>query len=301
MCADWEVYLQKYQDLAKEHNICIVPGTIVQLIKASSATFSTNVNGGDTTDADTDKDKDKDKDTDILINVAYFISNTGAILGKYQKKNLWHPERPHLTSSTSAPHETITDTPLGPVGLLICWDLAFPEAFRELIASGAKTIIIPTFWTLSDCSPYGLAKNPLSEKLFLESVLAARAFENTCCVVFVNAGAEAGKAERGNYAGLSRVCVPFSGALKGEEVDIEGNTKSVGEEEEEVVDKLDGGKKRKRGAEQEEGGGMRREEGMSIVEVDMEDVEEAEKNYKVREDIQGEGWHYTYRHQSGKL
>ena len=276
----------------------------MQLIKTSSASASssTNVNGGDYTDTDTnqDADKDKDQETDILINVAYFIANTGAILGKYQKKNLWHPERPHLTSSTSAPHETITDTPLGPVGLLICWDLAFPEAFRELIASGAKTIIIPTFWTLSDCSPYGLSKNPLSEKLFLESVLAARAFENTCSVVFVNAGAEVGKAERGNYAGLSRVCVPFSGALKGEEVDIEGNTKSV-REEEVVRDKLDGGKKRKRGAEQEEGGGMGREEGMSIVEVDMEDVEEAEKNYKVREDIQGEGWHYTYRHQSGKL
>jgi hypothetical protein len=26
---------------------------------------------------------------------------------------------------------------------------AFPEAFRELIAGGAKIIIIPTFWNLS--------------------------------------------------------------------------------------------------------------------------------------------------------
>lgn len=29
--------------------------------------------------------------------------------------------------------------------MLICWDLAFPEAFRELIGQGAKIIIIPTF------------------------------------------------------------------------------------------------------------------------------------------------------------
>ena len=29
--------------------------------------------------------------------------------------------------------------------MLICWDLAFPEAFRELIYQGAKIIIIPTF------------------------------------------------------------------------------------------------------------------------------------------------------------
>lgn len=148
---------------------------------------------------------------DQLHNVAYFIDDKGKILGRYQKKNLWyscalvqhpplfsscclnlwidnhrllrrHPERPHLTSSTHAPHETI-QTPLGPVGMLICWDLAFPEAFRELIANGAKMIIIPTFWTHADCSAYGLAKNPMSEKLFLESTITARAFENTCAIV----------------------------------------------------------------------------------------------------------------------
>jgi hypothetical protein len=38
-------------------------------------------------------------------------------------------------------------------------------------------------------------------------------------------------------------------------------------------------------------------EGMSIVDVDMRVVEEAEENYKVRADIGREGWHYTYRHQ----
>ena len=49
---------------------------------------------------------------------------------------------------------------------------------------GAKTIILPTFWTLADCSTYGLSKNPMSEKLFLESTVTSRAFENTCAVVF---------------------------------------------------------------------------------------------------------------------
>ena len=98
-------------------------------------------------------------------------------------------------------------------------------------------------------------------------MLTARTFENTCGVAFVNAGAEAGR-DKGNYAGLSRVCMPFVGAMKGEE----------GRE-----------------------GGMGKEEGMSIVEIDMEFVEEAEKNYKVREDMERQGWHYTYRHQSWKL
>ena len=166
--------------------------------------------------------------------------------------------------------------------MLICWDLAFPEAFRELIAAGAKTIIIPTFWTLADCSPYGLSVNPRAEALFLESMMTARAFENTCCIVFVNAGRPAisikegmnepkpedgkpgappdAKPSTGHYAGLSRVALPFVGALGDETKDTA-------------------------------------EEAMSIVDVNMKHVEEAEANYKVRADMDSETWHYSYRHQ----
>jgi predicted amidohydrolase len=64
--------------------------------------------------------------------------------------------------------------------MLICWDLAFPEAFREMIAQGAKIIVIPTFWTLKDAGEKGMARNPAAEGLFLDSILTARAFENTC-------------------------------------------------------------------------------------------------------------------------
>ncbi|OCK83348.1 carbon-nitrogen hydrolase [Lepidopterella palustris CBS 459.81] len=184
LCEQWETYLKKYQDLAKECEICIVPGTIVEYHKGAS------------------------KDENKLHNVAYFIDQKGEIIGKYVKKNLWGPERDHLTSSGRSPHE-VFDTPLGRVGLLICWDLAFPEAFRELIAQGAKLIIIPTFWTLSDCSPEGLKLNPSAEAVFLNSMLTARTFENTCAIIFANAGGPPGR----GYAGLSQVCVPYIGAL----------------------------------------------------------------------------------------
>jgi len=237
LCAQWELYLNKYRALAKANNICIVPGTLVELHETAA------------------------DEANKLINVAYFIDNNGEILGSYQKKNIWHPERPHLSSSTFDPHSVI-ETPLGPVGLLICWDLAFPEAFRELIAQGAKIIIIPTFWTITDCSPYGLKLNPRSEALFLESTLTARTFENTCAVVFANAGGPPSSKKPNPYAGLSRVTVPFLGALGDQTKDSA-------------------------------------EEGMSIVDLDMEILEEAEKQYKVREDIARSDWHYDYRHTSG--
>lgn len=155
LARQWETYLGWYKDLAKEVGICIVPGTIVELHQGE----------GDLGER--------------LLNVAYFIDWSGEVVGKYVKKNLWGPERDHLTGSGRDVHE-VFDTPLGKVGMLICWDLAFPEAFRELIAQGAKLIIVPTFWTLKDCNEKGLALNPSAEALFLDSMLTARAFENTC-------------------------------------------------------------------------------------------------------------------------
>ena len=142
------------------------------------------------------------------------------------------------------------------MGILVCWDLAFPEAFRALIRQGAKIVIVPTFWMATDCLPEGLRINPDAEALFIRSVLTARAFENTCCIVFVNVG---GKAEDG-CCGLSQVAMPLVGTVKGS---------------------FDGP-----------------EEGMRVVEVDMEVLEIAERNYKVREDLAKEDWHYGYSHES---
>lgn len=41
---------------------------------------------------------------------------------------------------------------------------------------------------------------------------------------------------------------------------------------------------------------MGNKEGVRVVEMDMGLVRIAEENYKVREDIKKEGWHYSYRH-----
>lgn len=155
LCADWKTYLRRYQDLARDCNINIVPGTIVQTNDEAAPPISqtsadSSPGGSPSTEnhapaTSTGGVASYSSTPNYLSNVAYFISNKGEILGSYTKKNLWGPtEREHLTSSGRQPHPAI-DTPLGKVGLLICWDLAFPEAFRELIAQGVKLIIIPTF------------------------------------------------------------------------------------------------------------------------------------------------------------
>ncbi|RMZ88300.1 hypothetical protein DV736_g4484, partial [Chaetothyriales sp. CBS 134916] len=195
-------YLLKYQALAKELKINIVPGTLLTPGPIRRADDGTSKPG--------------------LLNVASFISSSGKILGSYTKVNLWIPERPHIlsgpqaqryTESTSspAPLHSVFNTPLGPVGMLVCWDLAFPEAFRSLILQGAKIIIIPSFWLVTDMSKEGREYNPDSEPLFLKSALVSRAFENTCCIIFVNAG---GPKDEG-WAGISRVTMPIVGTLPG--------------------------------------------------------------------------------------
>lgn len=232
-----QTYLDAYCKLAKKLGINIVPGTIIEAHKGQK-------------DGNSSSEEQSDH---VLYNTAYFISSAGEVVGKYVKKNIWHPERPHLTSSGTDPHE-VFDTEVGKVGMLICWDLAFPEAFRELIAKGAEIIIIPTYWGKHDASPEALKLNPDSEQLFIESTLTARCYENTCAIIFANA---AGPADF--YLGMSRAVLPFMGPVQGKSMPAE-------------------------------------QEGHMVVDLDMSVLALAEENYKVREDIESDGWHYTYRH-----
>ncbi|KAK5987816.1 putative nitrilase [Cladobotryum mycophilum] len=233
-------YLARYQALAKELGVAIVPGTILELTSPGS-------------------EEEGEGEANGIANVAYFIGPEGSILGRYQKKNLWHPERSILTADAETPHLAF-DTPWGRFGLLICWDLAFPESFRELVADGARFVVVPTYWLASDNGDEGDSVNPLSETLFLESVTVARAFENTCGFVLCNVGAPLGSGSSGKddegteFVGLSQVAMPMLGAL----------------------------------------GKLGAEEGMSVISVDTKILDVAEETYKVRGDMAKEGWHYAH-------
>ncbi|KAE8375277.1 carbon-nitrogen hydrolase [Aspergillus bertholletiae] len=181
-CADYQTHLATYCALARECNINIVPGSLAELREDPATTG-----------------------VERLFNVAYFIDNTGRVCGRYEKRNLWIPEREFVDRGTA--EHVAFDTPLGKVGLLICWDLAFPEAFRELVRQGARMIVVPAYWKMDDAGEVGRRRNPESERVFVDAAVVSRAFENTAAVVFCNVG---GAVEEG-YAGASQVAMPLLG------------------------------------------------------------------------------------------
>ncbi|CCG81764.1 putative Hydrolase, carbon-nitrogen family [Taphrina deformans PYCC 5710] len=181
-------YLKRFQQLAAELGINLVPGTI-----------------GEWEDLSGDGNF-------VLSNNAYFIDRSGNLLATYRKKNLWHPEREFFIKGED--EHTVFDTPeFGKVGLLICWDLGFPEAFRCLVKLGVETIIAPTCWTHADAGP-GLRYNKNSEGQFLNALCTLRAFENEVVFVFANIGAEEQDRALGGV-GMSQICAPFFGQIAG--------------------------------------------------------------------------------------
>jgi N-carbamoylputrescine amidase len=86
-----------------------------------------------------------ERDGEVRHNSAVFISSSGRV-ATYRKLHLYYNEQ-----SWFAPGEglTIVETPLGRVGMMICFDLWFPEPARALALAGADIIAVPTNWVAS--------------------------------------------------------------------------------------------------------------------------------------------------------
>lgn len=82
---------------------------------------------------------------DALFNSAAVVSAAG-VLAVYRKTHLWDREKLFFTPGTEPP--PIVDTPHGRLGVLVCYDLEFPEMPRSLALAGADLIAVPTNWPL---------------------------------------------------------------------------------------------------------------------------------------------------------
>ena len=82
-----------------------------------------------------------EKNGDTVFNTAVLIDRSGNFSGKYRKVSLPQEEIDGgITPGNSFP---VFDTDFGKIGLMICWDVTFPEPARALAQKGAEIIFLP--------------------------------------------------------------------------------------------------------------------------------------------------------------
>ena len=84
---------------------------------------------------------------DDIYNTALVFSPNGSLVGKYRKRYPWCP----YEKTTPGEDPFVFEIKgIGVVGVMICYDLWFPEVARDLTNLGAELILIPTMTTTGD-------------------------------------------------------------------------------------------------------------------------------------------------------
>jgi predicted amidohydrolase len=128
---------------------------------------------------------------DTVFNSAQLISATGDRLADYRKTHLFGCfERDHFTPG----EQPVVQAELNGVrvGLMICYDVEFPENVRAHALAGTDLLIVPT----AQMHPF---------QFVAESMIPVRAFENQMYVAYVNRVGQEGEFE---FVGLSTLAGP---------------------------------------------------------------------------------------------
>ncbi len=106
----------------------------------------------------------------VIYNSAVVISETGEVLGYYDKTHLWAGERFYFRAGQSYP---VFDLSFGRIGVMICYDGGFPEVSRILALHGAELVLCPSAF-------------PLHDKDLWDIYFPSRALENGFFVAGIN-------------------------------------------------------------------------------------------------------------------
>ena len=140
-----------------------------------------------------------------VANTSLLIDGAGRRVARYDKIHLFDVtipgrEESYLESTHVTPgrRAVLADTPVGKLGMSVCYDMRFPELYRDLVARGAEWLAMPAAFTV----PTGRAH--------WETLLRARAIENLCHVV---APAQAGTHSSGRETYGDTLIVDYWGQV----------------------------------------------------------------------------------------
>ena len=133
-----------------------------------------------------------ERDGEAVYNSALFVDGDKPPK-VYRKSHLYGPyERSLFRPET--PTSCLFDHAGMKFGMLICYDVEFPENVRRLAMAGAQAVLVPTALPASD-----------HDEFIARKMIPVRAFENQVFVAYVDhCGADA----LGSYAGLSGIAAP---------------------------------------------------------------------------------------------
>jgi len=144
-----ETWQPRFAELARELECCLIPGSVRVAAEDGRA-----------------------------YNTLWAFGPDGALLSTYRKIHLFDVDVPNgpteHESDMIAPGDTPTTVELpgfGCVGLTVCYDLRFPELYRELVGQGARIVLVPASFALGTGKDHWL------------TLLKARAIENQVFVI----------------------------------------------------------------------------------------------------------------------
>jgi len=112
-----------------------------------------------------------------IYNTSLLLTPKGEVAAVYRKLHLFDVNVPGRAvfeeSRLVAPGKevVVADTPLGKLGLSVCYDLRFPELYRRLARAGAQVLFVPSAFTAYTGAAHWTV------------LLRARAIENQCWLV----------------------------------------------------------------------------------------------------------------------
>lgn len=140
---------------------------------------------------------EKSKKKNRVYDTSFLVNKSGKILSTYRKIHLYDALGFKESNKLTPGSEIVmpTKTSFGKVGMMICYDLRFPEMSRILASSGSEILIVPSAWV----------KGKMKEEHWL-AINKTRAIENGCYVISPD--------QVGNiYCGRSIVVDPYGKIL----------------------------------------------------------------------------------------
>lgn len=154
----------------------------------------------------------KSNETARAYNTTVFLNRNGELLQAYHKTHLYdafnYKESDSIIPGTVP--QAVIETEFGKAGLMVCYEIRFPEISRRLAIQGADFLFIPAAWV-----------DGIMKEEHWKTLLRARAIENT---VYVFAADQTGN----NFSGQSMIIDPM-GVVKA----------NAGEEETIIITEID--------------------------------------------------------------